>query len=106
VVTLGQIDAIIEWKRETGSEIVKLPGKGGALYSPAAVVEMAETYNKDKKPVIPCAALCEGEFCIDDYSLEFPVSLAAAASKRSLSSIWLPKSRLSSIKYWQQFKNC
>ncbi len=73
LLTSEQIDAIIERTREAGSEIVKLLGNGSAFYSPAsAVIEMAEAYIKDKKRVIPCAALCEGEFGIDGYFVGVP----------------------------------
>ena len=54
-------------------ELVKLFGNGSAYYAPAAsAIEMAESYLKDKKRVLPCAALCEGEFGIDGYFIGVP----------------------------------
>ena len=48
-------------------------GNGSAYYAPAAsAIEMAESYLKDKKRVLPCAALCEGEFGIDGYFIGVP----------------------------------
>ena len=43
-------------------------GNGSAYYAPAAsAIEMAESYLKDKKRILPCASLCEGEFNVDGY---------------------------------------
>ena len=59
--------------RVAGGEIVKLFGNGSAFYAPAqSAIEMAESYIKDKKRVIPCASLCEGEFGIDGYFIGVP----------------------------------
>ena len=59
--------------RVAGGEIVKLFGNGSAFYAPAAsAIEMAESYLLDKKRVIPCASLCEGEFGIDGYFIGVP----------------------------------
>ena len=59
--------------RVAGGEIVKLFGNGSAYYAPAqSAIEMAESYIKDKKRVIPCASLCEGEFGINGYFIGVP----------------------------------
>ena len=59
--------------RVAGGEIVKLFGNGSGFYAPAAsAIEMAESYLLDKKRVIPCASLCEGEFGIDGYFIGVP----------------------------------
>ena len=64
---------IVERTRFGGGELVKLFGNGSAYYAPAAsAIEMAESYLKDKKRVLPCAALCEGEFGIDGYFIGVP----------------------------------
>ena len=53
--------------------MVKLFGNGSAYYAPAAsAIEMAESYLKNKKRVLPCAALCEGEFGINGYFIGVP----------------------------------
>jgi malate dehydrogenase len=63
IATKEQIDRLVTRTREAGTEIVKLFGKGSAFFSPAwSAITMAESYLKDKKRVIPCAALCEGEY--------------------------------------------
>ena len=64
--------------RVAGGEIVKLFGNGSAYFAPAqSAIEMAESFIKDKKRVIPCAALCEGEFGIDGYFIGVPTVIGA-----------------------------
>ena len=64
--------------RVAGGEIVKLFGNGSAYFAPAqSAIEMAESFIKDKKRVIPCAALCEGEFGIDGYYIGVPTVIGA-----------------------------
>lgn len=64
--------------RVAGGEIVKLFGNGSAFYAPAqSAIEMAESFIKDKKRVIPCAALCEGEFGINGYFIGVPTVIGA-----------------------------
>ena len=74
-----RIDAIVERTRTGGAEIVSLLKTGSAYYAPAsAAVEMAETILKDKKKILPCAALLQGEYGIDDLFIGVPVKLGAA----------------------------
>ncbi|MGB5620785.1 MAG: malate dehydrogenase, partial [Desulfobacterales bacterium] len=62
-----------------GAEIVSLLKTGSAYYAPAsAAVEMAESILKDKKKILPCAALLQGEYGIDDLFIGVPVKLGAA----------------------------
>lgn len=83
LLTLEQIDAVIKRTQEAGSEIVKLLGNGSAFYSPAAaVISMAESFIKDKKRVIPCAALCEGEFGIDGYFVGVPCVIGSGGIEK------------------------
>ena len=73
IISKERLDAIVERTRFGGGELVKLFGNGSAYYAPAAsAVEMAESYLKDKKRVLPCAALCEGEFNINGYFIGVP----------------------------------
>jgi len=73
-----KIEAIEKRTREAGTEIVKLLGDGSAFFSPAAsIIEMAEAYLKDKKRVIPSAALCSGEYGIDGYFIGVPCVIGA-----------------------------
>jgi len=74
-----RIDAIVERTRTGGAEIVSLLKTGSAYYAPAsAAVEMAESILKDKKKILPCAALLQGEYGIDDLFIGVPVKLGAA----------------------------
>src|SRR5690606_30762743 len=60
--TQARIDAIVERTRKGGGEIVGLLKTGSAFYAPAAsAVAMAESYLKDKKRVLPCAAFPDGQ---------------------------------------------
>ena len=73
LISKERLDAIVERTRFGGGELVKLFGNGSAYYAPAAsAIEMAESYLKNKKRVLPCAALCEGEFGIDGYFIGVP----------------------------------
>jgi malate dehydrogenase len=61
-----------------GAEIVKYLKTGSAYYAPsAAAVEMVESILKDKKKVLPCAALLEGEYGIDGLYVGVPVKLGS-----------------------------
>ena len=72
-ITQERVDAIVDRTRKGGGEIVALLGTGSAFYAPASsAISMAESYLKDKKRIIPCAALCEGEFGIDGYFIGVP----------------------------------
>ena len=67
------IEKLATRTREAGTEIVKLFGKGSAFFSPAwSAITMAESYLKDKKRVIPCAALCEGEYGVRNLFIGVP----------------------------------
>jgi malate dehydrogenase len=75
----GTIDQIVDRTRNGGAEIVKYLKTGSAYYAPsAAAVEMAESILKDKKKVLPCAALLEGEYGINGLFVGVPVKLGAA----------------------------
>ena len=78
LISKDRLDAIVERTRFGGGELVKLFGNGSAYYAPAAsAIEMAESYIKDKKRVIPCASLCEGEFGIDGYFIGVPTVIGS-----------------------------
>ena len=67
------LEKIVNRTRFAGGEIVKLFGNGSAFYAPAqSAIEMAESFLRDKKRVIPCASLCEGEFGIEGYFIGVP----------------------------------
>ena len=71
--------------RVAGGEIVKLFGNGSAFYAPAqSAIEMAESFLRDKKRVIPCASLCEGEFGIDGYFIGVPTVIGSSGVEKIL----------------------
>ena len=58
-----KLEALVKRTREGGAEIVNLLKTGSAFYAPAAsTVEMVEAIVRDQKKILPCAALCEGEY--------------------------------------------
>ena len=80
-----KIDAIATRTREAGTEVVKLLGNGSAFFSPAiSAIEMAESYLKDKKRVLACAAYLEGEYGINGYYIGAPVIIGAGGVEKVL----------------------
>ena len=78
LISENRLKEIEQRTRMAGGELVKLFGNGSAYFAPAqSAIEMAESYIKDKKRVIPCAALCEGEFGIDGYYIGVPTVIGA-----------------------------
>jgi malate dehydrogenase len=72
----SRIEEIVQRTRDGGAEVVKLLQKGSAFYAPAAAVaEMCDSIIHDQKRVLPCAALCQGEFGIDGLFVGVPVRL-------------------------------
>ena len=81
--TQARIDAIVERTRNGGAEIVNFLKTGSAFYAPAAsAVSMAESYLRDKKRVVPCAAYLNGEFGVKDLYVGVPVVLGAKGVER------------------------
>ena len=71
--TQEKIDQIIQRTRDGGAEIVKLLGNGSAYFAPAtSAIEMAESYLKDKRKILPVAAYLTGEYGIDDMYIGVP----------------------------------
>ena len=73
-----KLDAIIERTRKGGGEIVNLLKTGSAFYAPASsAVQMAESYLKDKRRVLPCAAFLNGEYGVKGMYVGVPVIIGA-----------------------------
>ena len=73
-----RLEEIVQRTRDGGAEVVKLLQKGSAFYAPsAATAEMVDSIVLDQKRVLPCAALCQGEFDIDGLFVGVPVRLGA-----------------------------
>ena len=69
-----KLDEIIKRTKNGGAEIVKYLEKGSAFYAPAASgVEMAESYLKDSKKELPCAAFLDGEYGFNNIYAGVPV---------------------------------
>ena len=85
LISAQRLKEIEDRTRVAGGEIVKLFGNGSAFYAPAqSAIEMAESYIRDKKRVIPCASLCEGEFGIDGYFIGVPTVIGAGGVEKVL----------------------
>jgi malate dehydrogenase len=81
--TQEKLDAIVERTRKGGGEIVALLKTGSAYYAPAAsAIAMAESYLKDKKRVLPCAAHLDGQYGLKDMYVGVPVVIGAAGVER------------------------
>ena len=78
-----KLDQIIERTKKGGAEIVKFLEKGSAFYAPAASgVEMAESYLKDQKKQLPCAAYLDGQYKIKDLYAGVPVIIGAGGVEK------------------------
>jgi malate dehydrogenase len=81
--TQARLDAIVQRTRDGGAEIVNLLKSGSAFYAPAAsAVAMAESYLKDKKRVLPCAAWLNGEYDVKDLYVGVPCVIGAKGVER------------------------
>jgi malate dehydrogenase len=80
-----RLEAIVQRTRGGGGEIVALLKTGSAFYAPAAcAISMAESYLKDKKRVLPCAAYLEGEYGVQGCYMGVPVIIGAGGVERVL----------------------
>src|SRR5471030_2947549 len=81
--TQERLDAMVERTRKGGGEIVNLLKTGSAFYAPAAsAIAMAESYLKDKKRVLPCAAYLNGEYGVKDMYVGVPVVIGSKGVER------------------------
>ncbi len=75
-MTQEKLDSIVERTKNGGAEIVGLLKTGSAFYAPAAsAILMAESYLKDKRRVLPCAAYLEGQYGVDGLYVGVPAIL-------------------------------
>jgi malate dehydrogenase len=78
-----RIQEIVERTKQAGGEVVALLKTGSAFVSPAvSALEMAESFLKDKKRVLACACLCEGEFGVDGLYVGVPCVIGANGLER------------------------
>ena len=78
-----KIDQIVQRTRDGGAEIVKLLKTGSAFYAPASsAVEMADSYLKDKKKLLPCAAYVDGYYNLNGLYVGVPVIIGKNGVER------------------------
>ena len=83
--TQQRVDEIVQRTRDGGAEIVGLLKTGSAYYAPASsAIAMAESYLKDKKRVLPCAAYVDGQYGLKDMYVGVPVVIGAEGVERIL----------------------
>lgn len=71
--TQEKIDSIVQRTRDGGAEIVGLLKTGSAFYAPASsAIEMAESFLKDQRRLLPCAAWCNGQYGLDGIFVGVP----------------------------------
>jgi malate dehydrogenase len=81
--TQQRIDEIVQRTRDGGAEIVGLLKTGSAYYAPASAgIAMAESYLKDKKRVLPCAAHLTGQYGVNNTYVGVPVVIGAGGVER------------------------
>ena len=82
-ISADKLESINQRTRDGGAEIVKYLEKGSAFYAPAASgVEMAESYLKDQKKILPCAAYLHGEYGINNVYAGVPVVIGKDGVER------------------------
>lgn len=92
--TQERIDAIVNRTANGGGEIVKLLEKGSAFYAPAAsAIAMAESYLLDKKRVLPCAVLLNGEYGQNGFYVGVPVVIGANGVERIVEVQFTPEEK-------------
>jgi malate dehydrogenase len=83
LLSADKIEAIVERTKAAGGEVVALLKTGSAFVSPAiSAISMAESILKDKKRVLACACLCEGEYGVDGLYVGVPCVLGANGVER------------------------
>ncbi len=81
--TQERLDAIVERTRKGGGEIVNLLKTGSAFYAPAAsAIAMAESYLKDQKRVLPCAAYISNAYGVKDMFVGVPIVIGEKGVER------------------------
>ena len=73
-----KLDSIIDRTRKGGAEIVKFLGNGSAFYAPAAsAIDMAESYLKDQKKILPCAVYLENKYGVSNLYAGVPAVIGS-----------------------------
>jgi malate dehydrogenase len=100
-----RLGAIVDRTRKGGGEIVALLKTGSAFYAPAtSAIAMAESYLRDKKRVLPCAALLQGEYGINGYYMGVPVAIGSGGVEKILEIELTPDEKAMFQKSFQSVK--
>jgi len=82
-ITESEVQELVERTRNGGAEIVSLLKTGSAFYAPAAAsIAMAESYLKDKKRILPCAAFLQGEYGVNGLYIGVPAVIGAGGIEK------------------------
>jgi len=82
-ITNERVEEIVQRTRQGGAEIVGLLKSGSAFYAPAAsAIAMADSYLKDKKRILPCAAFLTGQYGVNDLYVGVPAVIGAGGVER------------------------
>jgi len=82
-ITQDKLDKIIQRTRDGGAEVIALLKTGSAFYAPAtAAIEMAQSYLRDKKRVLPVAAYVNGAYDIKDLYVGVPAVIGEKGVER------------------------
>jgi malate dehydrogenase len=82
-ISQDKLNAIVDRTRKGGGEIVALLKTGSAYYAPASsAIQMAESYLKDKKRILPCAAYLNGEYGVKGLYVGVPIVIGAGGVER------------------------
>lgn len=83
--TQARLDAIVQRTRDGGAEIVNLLKTGSAFYAPASsAIVMAESYLRDKKRILPCAARLSGQYGVKDLFIGVPAVIGRGGVEKIL----------------------
>jgi len=83
LVAKDRLDAMVQRTRDGGAEIVKLLKTGSAYYAPSAsAVEMVECILKDKRRILPCAVLAQGQYGVPGLFVGLPAVLGRKGLER------------------------
>jgi malate dehydrogenase len=92
--TQGKLDAIIERTRKGGGEIVALLKTGSAFYAPASsAIQMAESYLKDKRRVLPCAVYLTGQYGVNGMYVGVPAVIGANGVEKVVEIDLMPEEK-------------
>jgi len=89
-----KLDAIVQRTRDGGAEIVGLLKTGSAFYAPAeSAIQMAKSYLRDKKRVLPCAANLNGQYGLTDMYVGVPCIIGAGGVEKVIEIELTPNER-------------